>query len=203
MDGRTFDQMTRVFARQGSRRHLLGAVTAGLAVLVRGQTAVAQPTGCNPILCRRGCGFCNDEGVCQYECRDCEVCRVSQCRNTCTGGRVCTDAGCVCPRDTRACPQGTCVPWSGCCNNAECPLGQTCRADGGCVAVTCALGDVYCGECAGGGKACCPPLAPGFPAECRIGPPGSSSFWGVPEGGRACWYQPGEIAVIRYTCMPA
>jgi hypothetical protein len=204
MDGRTFDQITRLFAQQRSRRRLLGAVTGGLAVLVRGRTAPAQPTGCDPRLCGRVCGFCNDEDNCVNTCRDCEVCRASRCRNACTGGRICSDSGCVCPLGSKTCPNGMCAPHSGCCSGAECPGEQPCRA-GGCVAAVCAANETYCGECAGGGRACCPPvnLYPGVRTVCGVSGPGGEFG---PPGGRVClYYARGDANPFywRYTCMPA
>ncbi len=165
MDNRTFDRMTRLFAGQRSRRSLLGAITAGLTVLTRDRTAAAQPI-CGA-LCSRTCGSCDPEtGACVGYCRGCEVCRNRTCRNACTGGRVCSDSGCV--------------------------------------PATCAPEDKYCGECAGGGKACCPPHSEaGLSIECAIQGPGGE--YGAPVGGRVCAYWGGgEFPKdYKYTCMPA
>ncbi|MBX3246469.1 MAG: hypothetical protein KF901_04735 [Myxococcales bacterium] len=122
-------------------------------------TGVCFEGGCFDGQVCNAAGQCVDAGCEDRVCPEGQRCVAGSCVGACDGvvcpaGRSCRGGRCVDPcaglecDDCTVCEDGDCVVS---CEHAECPSGQTCRADGHCVASACASVTCPAGQtCVGG-----------------------------------------------------
>lgn len=167
MDGRRFDEMTRVLAAGASRRRVLAGLAAGALGVLTGGRARAQEdaSACAAVLCLEGTQCCNvcGEGQCVPIGEPCpeEQCGGEPCNAVvCGAGEFCCNESC-----------SICAPIGGACTQQFC--GGSCAAPGqpcdaapeGCCT------DLICGEdglCAAGVVGP-PPTTCGSDADCAAG----------------------------------
>lgn len=112
------------------------------------------------------------------------------CGNACPSGKRCVNGACTCGSGQKACG-ARCVPASGCCTTAECPVGAACDATGQCA---CPNGQKRCnGNCIPNASCCTTADCAGAPAgrTCQNGtcacPVGQQVSGGVCAALPTCW----------------